>query len=341
LRGDGYCRTVWACAIRALGAAAVLGMVTASALAASVTGGGALGPVQLPRDHYGHAAGIEWWYVTGLVRGTDRRSYTVFFTLFKRGGFVLPVSQVVDLGSGALVGHTESVAAAEVGGKTLDVAVRGAALRFDPDSSRWRFAASRGGYGLDLTAVPEKPYVLHGGGTGVIRQSVGGKSAYYSATRMAASGTIKRAGKAIPFKGTAWLDHQWGNFADDRRAFNWDWFSCRFNDRSELMLYRFRDRVTGRPLGTYSTGTFVLANGASRRVEGFTAKAGRRILRASGRGWPLDWTLHVPTEHLMLRLRSIVSDQLVRGTVLPTFWEGAAASTGAKAGICFVEQSYQ
>ena len=158
---------------------------------------------------------------------------------------------------------------------------------------------------------------------------------------MAARGTIRRAGKRIPFTGTAWLDHQWGDFGNDRRAFNWDWFSCRFDDRTELMLYRFRDRATGKPLGAYSDGTFVLADGSSRRARAFAVTPGRRILHAAGRDWPLDWTLSVPGEHLRVRLRSIVSDQLVRGTVLPTFWEGAAAAGGTKTGVCFVEQSYQ
>jgi predicted secreted hydrolase len=337
-RGAGdYSRTVGGWGIRTLPAVAVVAL---SAVLVAVAGG-ASAKVRLPRDHYGHAAGIEWWYVTGVVRGADEHRYSVFFTLFKRGGFVLPVSQVVDLGSGTLVGHTESVAAAKVGSSSLDVAVPGASLRFEPRSNTWRFTASGGRYGLDLTAVPEKPYVLHGGGTGVIRQSVGGTSAYYSATRMRARGTIRRAGKPVRFTGTAWLDHQWGDFAQDPRAFNWDWFSCRFDDRTELMLYRFRDRVTGRPLGAYSEGTLVTSGGTGRRVRRFAATPGRRTLHAAGRRWPLDWTLDLPAEHLTLRLRSIVPDQLVRGRVLPTFWEGAATATGTKAGVCFVEESYR
>jgi predicted secreted hydrolase len=295
----------------------------------------------LPHDHFGHAAGIEWWYVTGLVRGADGRRYTVFFTLFKRGGFVLPVSQVVDLDSGTIVGHSESVAPRKVGASSLDVRTPTAALRFVPSSNRWHFAARRGRYALDLTAVPEKPYVLHGGGSGLIRQSVAGTSAYYSATRMRAEGTITRAGRAMRFSGTAWLDHQWGDFAGDPRAFNWDWFSCRFGDRSELMLYQFRDRRTGRPLAGSRDGTLVLAGGSSRRVTDFAATPGRRTLRAAGRDWPLDWTLRVPADGLALRLRSIVPDQLVRGALLPTFWEGATSATGTKSGVCFVEQSYQ
>ena len=50
-----------------------------------------------------------------------------------------------------------------------------------------------------------------------------------------------RAAKRSSFTGTAWFDHQWGNFANVPSASHWDWFSCRFDDRTELMLYRFRD----------------------------------------------------------------------------------------------------
>jgi len=34
-----------------------------------------------------------------------------------------------------------------------------------------------------------------------------------------------------------------------------------------------------------------------------------------------------------------VPDQLVRGVLLPTFWEGAATATGTKHGVCFVEET--
>src|SRR5713226_9305101 len=70
--------------------------------------------LHFPRDHYGHRAGIELWYVTADVRGSDGHRYSVFFTLFERGGLVLPVSQVVDLSTGERVGHSEVVFPARV-----------------------------------------------------------------------------------------------------------------------------------------------------------------------------------------------------------------------------------
>jgi predicted secreted hydrolase len=317
-----------------IGALAVLAAALAAVAAAA-------GPrVTLPRDHYAHAAGIEWWYVTGLARGQDGHRYSVFYTLFKRGGLVLPVSQVVDLSSGALVGHTEAIGRATLGARSLDVATAGATLRYAGETDTWTFGARGPGYSLALVARPEKPYVLHGGGTGYIAQSQAGLSAYYSATRMAATGSIVHGGRKIPFVGTAWLDHQWGNFVDDPRAFNWDWFSCRFDDRTELMLYRFRTRA-GRPLAANRNGTFVRRDGSGRQVTAFSVVPGARVLDEAGHRWPLDWTLHVPALGLTETVHSLSRNQLVRNAVLPTFWEGASSATGTKRGYCFVEETYR
>jgi len=286
--------------------------------------------VRFPRDHYGHRAGIEWWYVSGDVRGSDGRRYSVFFTLFARGGLVLVVSQVVDLDSGRLVGHSERVGAAEVGATRLAVRLASdASLAYRPGANRWSAAARSGSYRLSFAAVPVKPYVLHGDG-GVIRQGPS-RSFYYSATRMRMRGALADAGRRVGFTGAAWLDHQWGNFAAVPQALRWDWFSCRFDDGSELMLYRFRDGVRD--------GTFVERSGAGSPVLSFQATAGQRILTAAGRRWPLDWVLSVSSPRLRLRLRSLARDQLVRGRLLPTFWEGAAAAAGTKTGVCFVEET--
>jgi len=290
----------------------------------------AAAPIHFPRDHYGHKAGIEWWYTTADVRGDDGHRYSVFFTLFKRSAFVLPVSQVIDLDTGRRVGTSEQLLPARVGTTGLDIAAPTARVRYSASTNTWLFHASSLRFALTLTAKPEKPYVLHGGGTGYIRQGTA-SSAYYSATRMAARGTIRDGLRTVAFTGGAWFDHQWGDFTFDPSALHWDWFSSRFDDRTEAMLYRFRDGG--------SSGTFVDRAGHGKLVRSFDASPGARALVAAGRRWPLDWTLRVPSEHLRLTLHAIVPDQLVRGALLPTFWEGAVTATGTKKGICFVEET--
>lgn len=275
-------------------------------------------PLHFPRDHYGHSAGVEWWYFTAYVKGNDGHRYSVFFTLFKRTGFVLPVSQVVDLDSGRIVQHTEKL----MPGSGPPFASTLAALDYDPATDVWTARAGA----LRFHSHPQKPYVLHGGGSGVIRQA-GGTSRYYSATRMSADGSLGR----LSFRGTAWFDHQWGDFQSIPSARHWDWFSCRFDDDTELMLYRFR---TGA-----ENGTFVDRAGHGTRLNSFAATPGSRVYRGAGRRWPLDWTLEVPALHVDERLHAVVADQLFRGLLVPTFWEGAVTATGTKKGICFVEET--
>jgi predicted secreted hydrolase len=308
----------------------------------------ALGPppanvqVHFPRDHFGHpSSSIEWWYFTALARDRSGTPYSVFFTLFSsRGGFV-PVAQVRNLETGALVGHSEQLALGEVSTSAVDVKAGKARLRYRPGSGTWSFSAAGPGFGVSLDQHPDKPYALHGNGTGLIEQSLGGSSHYYSSTRMDATGTLRIGTRSIRLSGESWLDHQWGDYRDDPRAFNWDWFSCRFDDGSEVMLYQFRDRASGRPLARFRNGTYVAKDGRTTAVTAFQARRGERALHAAGREWPLDWQLDIPKLKLSENLHSVVRDQLVRNTVVPTFWEGVARATGTRAGNCFVELSYR
>jgi predicted secreted hydrolase len=144
---------------------------------------------------------------------------------------------------------------------------------------------------------------------------------------MTARGTIAHGLVSVPFTATAWFDHQWGPISFDRRVIHWDWFSCRFDDRTELMLYRFRRGGGG--------GTLVDRAGHGTLVTAFTL-SGSRVF--DGR-WPLDWALRVPSAGLALTIRAITPDQVVRGVLVPPLWEGASTVTGTKSGICFVEET--
>jgi predicted secreted hydrolase len=297
-------------------------------LAAAVVAGAAAAATaafHFPRDHYAHDAGIEWWYTTAYARGSDGHRYSIFFTLFKSRHLLLPVSQVVDLDTGEVVGHSDAVYPGQVGTTGVDVRLPDARLRYDPATNTWLFGASSLLYSLTMTATPQKPYVLHGGGSGIVREGRA-VSSYYSATRMSAHGTISHGLVSIPFTADAWFDHQWGPITFDRRVVHWDWFSCRFDDRTELMLYRFRHGGGG--------GTLVDRAGHGMLVTGFTLAAGNRVF--DGR-WPLDWTLRVAG--LSLTIHAIVPDQVVRGALVPPLWEGASTVTGTKRGICFVEET--
>jgi predicted secreted hydrolase len=319
--------------------AAAIGLVFCVASAAAAAG--AVTPqVRFPRDHFGHpSASIEWWYFTAVVHDGARTRYSVFFTLFASNGALVPVAEVRNLATGKVVGHSERLAAGRVGTASLDVNAAGSRLQYLRASGSWLFSVKGPGLEVSLTQRPEKPYALNGGGTGVIRQSVAGISHYYSSTRMRASGTLRVGGRVVPITGESWFDHQWGDYRNDPRAFDWNWFSCRFADDTELMLYEFLDRTTGRPLAGFENGTFVRPDGRTVAIDRFQAIHATRALKAAGHSWPLDWQLRVPVLGISESLRALFPDQLVRNTIVPTFWEGVETATGTHAGTCFVELS--
>src|SRR5581483_612540 len=322
--------------------AASIALVAAVAACAASRASARVPQVRLPRDHAGHpGASIEWWYFTALVHDRSGRRYSVFFTLFAGQDALVPVAQVRDLATGKLVGQSEQLAPGRVGASAVDVRAGDSRLRYLPASNTWSFSVSRPGLRVSVDQVPEKPYVLNGEGSGLIRQSSAGLSHYYSDTRMRASGTLRVGGRTLAVSGESWFDHQWGDFANEPRAFNWDWFACRFADRTELMLYQFLDRTTGRPLPGLGNGTFVDARGHATGITAFTVSHDAHTLAAAGRRWPLDWQLRVPGLAPAEHLRAVLPDQLVRTALLPVFWEGVARATGTRSGICFVEIAYR
>src|SRR5262249_27578257 len=152
--------------------------------------------------HYGHPSSqLEWWYYSALVTDSSGTHYSVFFTLFSVFGFLeAPVAQVMNLDTGELVGHSEGLGLGGPSPSAVDVNVPGARLVYQQRTDTWSFAVSSWGLRVSLSQQPEKPYALHGGGAGVIQQSVAGISHYYSATRMRASGTLRVGGRTVPVR---------------------------------------------------------------------------------------------------------------------------------------------
>src|SRR5262249_36304712 len=158
--------------------------VFALALVLSPMAAGSKPPVLFPRDHFGHPrAGIEWWYFSALVRDASGTPYSVFFTVFSSQGGLIAVSQVVNLASGALIGHNEDVGIGRPARSSLDLRAGGARLRYLAKANSWSFSVASPSFALSLRQHPLKPYTLHGS-KGLIRQSVAGTSHYYSSTRM-------------------------------------------------------------------------------------------------------------------------------------------------------------
>jgi predicted secreted hydrolase len=345
---------------RLAGLVAVLVVVGVGVAVAAPAGAGAASagspapaPVVLPRDHASHPGfGIEWWYTTGRLTDAHGGRYSYFATVWSAPMGLVARINVVDLRDDRIVADREYVNVTPLRGRTTTIRAGGYVESWRPGGREgvWSITASATGGLVSLPAaappsqgslalrlVPAQPYVLHGT-RGIIRQGPA-PSAYYSAPRLAVTGTLVLGGRRLAVHGQGWFDHQWGSFSADQNSLHWNWFACQLADGRALMLYQFLT-PNGVPSGVQA-GTLVLRDGRGRHLQRFTITPHGPFLRPAGAHatYPQAWTLSVPAADLRLRLQSLAANQFIWMSFVPSFWEGAATITRGAPGSCVVEST--
>jgi predicted secreted hydrolase len=333
-------------------------------------------PIVLPRDDGPHDRLTEWWYDTGHLRAADGSTYGFEFVIFRaeRGDFPTSwashlaitdesgdrflYSQRLDVGTavdtsprgpdGSPTGFDLSVVGRDpsrpatfdrpgwtmTGGGGTDHLT--AALATDEATA----AGAPGGLGLDLRLHATKPPAFHGQ-DGWIDFGAAGGSYYYSRTAMDATGTLLLDGRSLQVEGTAWFDHQWGDFISIGGG-GWDWFAVDLADGTDLTLSLVRDADGSYPL-VY--GTLMDATGKTRHLEPdeFTVTVTRRWTSpATGADYPAGWTIAVPSASLEIGLTPTVAAQELdtHATTGVVYWEGSQRVTATRAGRPVDGQAY-
>ena len=228
-----------------------------------------------------HAKGNGWWYVTGYLRDNDKEDqlYSFQFTQMNLRDvfpFLPPVyalqlavtnmqtgehlfekhfslanmpayanEEAVAFGSRSLLTRNEN--GMEFSGKMKNAEM---ALHFDLGKG----ASWHGDNGVLIMGLPDDPVQ---------------RTMYYSYTNMPTTGEItfiKDNGERteLTVTGKSWFDRQWGPYrlTDPESSF-WEWFSLRFFDEEEIMLFSF-------PQHPYQDGTYIDAAGNTERIENYT-----------------------------------------------------------------------
>ncbi|HEX8720982.1 MAG TPA: lipocalin family protein [Pyrinomonadaceae bacterium] len=322
--------------------------------------------VVLPRDLYAHAhAQTEWWYYTGHV-ATDAGRRLGFELVFFKRRTDLDRFGVVPL---RLIGNPLYLAhfavTDETRGRFSYDHRKSANGLFDPparaDSRRlylrlgdWTVREAHGLHLLRATIGPDlifeaalrpaKPAALNGReGAGVSFKDHGEASRYFSYTRMVAEGDITARGVTEHFRGTAWMDREFGTWKTTDGQRGWDWFSLQLEDETELMVYHIRDRHE-RP-SPFSSGTFVDAEGGRTHLarEDFEVEpAGHWRSPHTGAVYPSGWRLRVPRLGVDVSVTPALKDQELdtRGTTMIVYWEGACAVAGVRDGKSVAGRAY-
>lgn len=302
-----------------------------------------------PRDHGAHPDfRIEWWYVTGWLEAAGRAPMgfqVTFFRVRNPAAEANPSAfapRQILFAHAALADpraprlrHAERSARAgfgwaQAGEERTAVRIGDWSLEQEGDSYRAHIAGPD--VAFDLRFEARRPPLLHGE-SGYSRKAPDPRKAsyYYSRPRMAVTGQVLQAGRPVPVRGTAWLDHEWSSELLPDEAVGWDWTGVNLHDGGALMAFRLRDRRGGT---LWASATRMHPQGAVRRFgPDEVAFAPQRLWRSPASGTEYPVGMRVTVADLALDLVPMMDDQELRtrtgrGAI---YWEGAV-SARAEAG---------
>ncbi len=316
--------------------------------------GSELDPVALPRDLYAHAnAQTEWWYYTGHAETDSGKKFGFELVFFKRRTDLDKFSLVPLrlFGNPIYFAH---FAFTDTGDKKFryahrkssngwfDLPASASETHFHLRLGDWSLRESQGTHILRSTVgndivfeanlKPKKKPVLNGiGKDGVSFKDKDEASRYFSYTRMEMEGDLILNGEAEHFKGSAWMDREFGTWTPTEKQKGWDWFSIQLDDETELMCYQLRDSLGG--VSDFSSGNFVRKDGEYTPLshEDFAVEqTGLWKSPHTKATYPSGWKITVPKFDLELNVEPVIKDQELdtRGTTMIVYWEGSCDVTG-------------
>lgn len=239
-----------------------------------------------------HKGCREWWYATGVMFDDDKNLYSYQYTLlYLSFGIVTAKMAMIALTDFQHNRHyylqcpssrkeAFRLTAQEASLGNVAAAVKkenGIALKLNHKD-----------FSLDLFADYGKGAFWHCD-NGKLQMGIPDKKAttlYYSYTNMPTEGTLTLDGKQIHLTGKTWFDKQGGTFSVLDTRTHWEWFSLRFFDQEEMMLFTF-------PQDPYYDGTYIKADGTSQRLTDYKIRS-EKTVEAMGMTWSAGWTLELP-----------------------------------------------
>ncbi|WP_295412722.1 carotenoid 1,2-hydratase [uncultured Thiodictyon sp.] len=305
-----------------------------------------------------HDQGSEWWYLTGQLADRSGKSYfyqiTIFRSFLVRQRMYLGATYALHL-SFTDPSTGQHLFSEEVRLPSARVYADGHCIVFEDsrvcrDGQGFKIAAKSKNLRFNLVGEPTKAVVWHGRDGRIVMghpRRPAERSYYYSYTNIDTAGTLAFKSPnndwvTIEGAGKSWFDRQWGLFTET----GWEWFSLRFVDGEEIMLYAFPK--TGHQEGTYidragRTTIFdryhyrVTRVGRFSRLDRFGQLG--QLARFDDKKFGLGWTLSVPVKDRRYRIVPLVDRQFNPSKLMP-YWEGLCKvldSSGALVGYAVVE----
>jgi predicted secreted hydrolase len=237
--------------------------------------------------------------------------------------------------------------------------------RYYHADERWGFRVSSAAIGeqaalaVDVEMVLESPGYLPTTPTGIEEEGYSrdglynpetmyGLSYYYYAPSMALSGTITVGEETHQVTGSAWLEHQWGNYSTaDPESYRWRWGSVRFDEGGGINWRQWQRGPDNAPV--YHLNHFAIHTPEGHVTYGYGRDLTYEVLDT----WVSPHTAHQYGLYALLRtpigifhVSPIVAEQeiVIPGLTAP-LWEGALevrrdSSDGPLVGRMYMEEQF-
>ncbi len=306
---------------------------------------------QFPRDHFSHDDfRIEWWYYTGNLESAEGQRFGYQVTFFRVGlegteKTVNPSAWKVDQVYFAHLTVTDidgnkfqfyerinRKGMNNAGAKSDRLLVWNEDWVLTERGGAHRLKAIEAGTGVDLKLTPIKPMVFHGE-DGISRKGErqGNASHYFSYPRMQTTGKVFINGKEVQVTGTSWMDREFSSDQLNPKLVGWDWFSLKLENNTEIMLYQLRQKGGG--VDPFSSGTLVLADGASRHLkkDKFTVEiTDDWTSKKTQTTYPAEWVITLADSKTRLTVQPDLEDQELTNlrSISGSYWEGSVSIEG-------------
>ncbi|MFA6338456.1 MAG: lipocalin-like domain-containing protein [Candidatus Paceibacterota bacterium] len=299
-------------------------------------------PIYFPDDNQAHDAIIEWWYFNGHLKDKDDNHYSFMNCLFKADtkkvkipyiknipfidslnplkNFYFAHSFVSDISAQKNYKETQNISlvSRDSFNKPLlfanyisPILTSGYVNNEIVETELFNFNMKTEFMNLDLKS---KKQPLLEGGEGHI-SVCDRESYYYSLTDLKTKGTINIDGKTIEVTGKSWMDHQWADvsYQEDK----WSWFSIQLENGLDIMCVEYDDKKKKDFLVD-----MIDHEGKSEHYKNLILKPGNEIWKSSQTKaeYPLSWTIEIPDKNIVLKVRSLMSDQEFISNAI-NYWE--------------------
>lgn len=244
-----------------------------------------------------HRRQNEWWYTTGYGQDEQGNLYSFQYTLIKVMLGIKTYCQlqcaITDLthGDHRIVFRGCSPKEMIV---TSTVAAIGNEGRIEKKNGKFYVTMNEDDFACDLVLTPAKQPVWHCD-NGELQMRLPKKKErtwYYSYTNCPCEGTLTFGKKKIKITGKGWVDKQGGPYSLLSKDTAWEWFSLRFFDNEEFMLFTFPEEP-GVHESSYVDGTYIRKDGSYSRLNNYTIEP-LEFVYPDGVKFACKWKLTVP-----------------------------------------------